>query len=45
VDENDVWIAAQAVESKFVLVTNDKLTRIRDAAAELDLRMENWAAE
>lgn len=44
VDENDVWIAAQAVESKLVLVTNDKLTRIRESAAVLDLQIENWAA-
>ncbi|MDX9974304.1 MAG: type II toxin-antitoxin system VapC family toxin [FCB group bacterium] len=44
VDENDVWIAAQAVESKLILVTNDKLTRIRDSAGDLDLQIDNWAA-
>jgi tRNA(fMet)-specific endonuclease VapC len=40
VQENDLWIAAQAIEHNLVLVTNDVLARIREAGA--DLRIENW---
>lgn len=45
IDENDLWIVAQAVERNFVLVTSDKMTRIREAVCELyaDLRFEDWA--
>jgi tRNA(fMet)-specific endonuclease VapC len=42
IQENDLWIAAQAVEHNLVLVSNDRLTRIREVAPEL--RVENWAA-
>jgi tRNA(fMet)-specific endonuclease VapC len=41
IQENDVWIAAQAIEYNLVLVSNDKLTKIRDIAG--DLLLENWA--
>jgi tRNA(fMet)-specific endonuclease VapC len=41
IQENDLWIAAQAVEHNLVVVSNDRLTRIRDVASEL--RLENWA--
>jgi tRNA(fMet)-specific endonuclease VapC len=41
IQENDLWIAAQAVEHNLVLVSNDRLTRLREAAPEL--RVENWA--
>jgi tRNA(fMet)-specific endonuclease VapC len=41
IQENDVWIAAQAIEYNLVLVSNDKLTKIRDVAG--DLLLENWA--
>lgn len=40
VDENDMWIAAQAIEQNLVLVTNDRLDRLRDVAEEL--RVEKW---
>jgi tRNA(fMet)-specific endonuclease VapC len=40
IQENDVWIAAQAIEYNLVLVSNDKLTKIRDVADGLFL--ENW---
>jgi tRNA(fMet)-specific endonuclease VapC len=40
IQENDVWIAAQAIEYNLVLVSNDKLTRIREVAD--DLLFENW---
>jgi len=42
VDENDLWIAAQAIVRNLVLVTNDKLARIREVAADR-LQVENWA--
>ena len=42
VDENDLWIAAQAIVRNLVLVTNDRLARIRAVAADR-LQIENWA--
>ena len=42
VDENDLWIASQAIVKELVLITNDKLTRIRDVAMDR-LHIENWA--
>jgi len=45
IDENDLWIAAQAVEHNLVLVTDDKMARIRKIVdEELPLEFENWAA-
>jgi tRNA(fMet)-specific endonuclease VapC len=41
IDENDLWIAAQALEYNLVLVTNDNMARIRGACN--DLMVENWA--
>ncbi|MGH8059945.1 MAG: hypothetical protein ACREOH_22355, partial [Candidatus Entotheonellia bacterium] len=41
IQENDLWLAAQALEFNLVLTTNDKLERIRDACEELQI--ENWA--
>jgi len=41
IDENDLWIASQACERTLVLVTHDKMCRIRDVAAQL-LTVENW---
>jgi tRNA(fMet)-specific endonuclease VapC len=43
VQENDLWIAAQALEHNFVLVSNDKMTHIQEAAGE-DLQVEDWAS-
>jgi len=41
--ENDLWIAAQAVERNLVLVSNDHhIRRIREVAPEL--RVEDWAS-
>ena len=47
IDENDLWIVSQAAERNLVLVTHDKLVRIRDALRELELRVriEDWAGE
>lgn len=42
IDENDLWIAAQAIVRNLVLVTNDRLARIREVAADR-LQIENWA--
>lgn len=46
IDENDLWIVAQAAERNLVLVTHDKLVRIREALKDLDrgVRIEDWAA-
>jgi predicted nucleic acid-binding protein len=41
IQENDLWIVAQAVEHNLVLVSNDRLTHLREVAPEL--RVENWA--
>ena len=41
IKENDLWIAAQALEYNLVLVTNDTMERIRDVCEELQI--ENWA--
>jgi len=39
--ENDLWIAAQAITRNLTLVSNDKLSRIREVAGD-DLHIENW---
>jgi predicted nucleic acid-binding protein len=45
IQENDLWIAAQAIERKLVLVTHDKMARIREMARdEFSLIIEDWAA-
>lgn len=48
IDENDVWLTAQAIERNLVLVTNDKvvLGKITDAAREVQpgFSAVNWAA-
>ena len=41
--ENDLWIAAQAMVRNLTLVTNDKLTRIREVAGD-ELHIEKWVA-
>jgi tRNA(fMet)-specific endonuclease VapC len=41
--ENDLWLAAQAVEFNLVLVTNDALHHIREVFEEL--RVENWTVQ
>lgn len=48
IDENDLWICAIAVEYNLVLVTNDKMTRIKDVIEEIAkelapaFRFEQW---
>lgn len=41
IQENDLWIAAQAITRNLTLITNDKLIRIRDVAGD-DLDVKNW---
>jgi tRNA(fMet)-specific endonuclease VapC len=41
IQENDIWLAAQALEFNLVLVTNDTMERIRDVCKELQI--ENWS--
>jgi len=40
IQENDIWIASQALERNLVLVTNDSLRRVKEVVAELQI--ENW---
>lgn len=44
IQENDLWIAAQAMAHGMVLVTNDRMTRIREVAAGMNmpLLIQNW---
>jgi predicted nucleic acid-binding protein len=46
IQKNDLWIAALAIEYNLVLVTHDKMTRIREAAElkPMNLRVEDWVA-
>lgn len=44
VQENDVWIVAQAVERGLVLVTQDKMIRIKEVTGDMELvGFEDWA--
>jgi tRNA(fMet)-specific endonuclease VapC len=51
IDENDLWIAAQAIARGMVLVSNDKMERVKEAAAAiqfdagLTLDLQNWAKD
>lgn len=42
VQENDIWIAAQAREYNLVLVTHDTMTHVREAVSDI-LAIEDWA--
>lgn len=44
IQENDLWICAQAVAHGMVLVTNDRMSRIRDVASGMnsELLIQNW---
>ncbi|HUU15972.1 MAG TPA: PIN domain-containing protein [Sedimentisphaerales bacterium] len=41
IQENDLWIAAQAMVRNMTLATDDKLSRIREVAGD-ELHIENW---
>ena len=42
IQENDLWIAAQAISRNLTLVTNDAMGRIRGIAGN-SLHIDNWA--
>ncbi|MCK5581908.1 MAG: type II toxin-antitoxin system VapC family toxin [Candidatus Omnitrophica bacterium] len=42
IQENDLWIAAQAVSRNLTLITNDKMDRISKVAGK-SLHIDNWA--
>ena len=44
IQENDLWLCAQAMGHGLVLVTNDRMNRIRDAASSTSppLLLQNW---
>jgi tRNA(fMet)-specific endonuclease VapC len=44
IQENDLWIAAQALVKNLTLVTSEKLTHIREVTAD-DLDIKDWAQE
>ena len=41
IDENDLWLAAQACERNLILVTGDAMERIREIV-DGDIRIEIW---
>jgi tRNA(fMet)-specific endonuclease VapC len=41
IQENDIWIAAQALERNLVLVTNDSIRHVKEVVSELQI--ENWS--
>ena len=41
IQENDLWIAAQAMVRNMTLVTDDKLSRIHEVASD-ELHIKNW---
>jgi tRNA(fMet)-specific endonuclease VapC len=43
IQENDLWLAAQAIEFNLVLVTHDRVSRLKEVAADL-LEFEDWTA-
>ena len=45
IQENDLWLCAQAIGQKMVLVTNDKMHRIREVSQDMQpaLLIQNWA--
>ena len=44
IQENDLWLCAQAAAHGMVLVTNDRMARIREVASGMDppLWVQNW---
>lgn len=46
-DENDLWLIAQAVERNLILVSADKMSRIKSAVASIcaSFSAENWCAD
>jgi len=44
IQENDLWLAAQALERQLVLVTGDRMSHLNGVTPS-DFRIENWARE
>ena len=46
IDENDLWIVAQAIERNLVLVTHDRMKRIKEAVIDIypEFRVDDWTA-
>lgn len=44
IQENDLWLCAQALAHGMVLVTNDRMTRTHDVASDMNPRLfvQNW---
>jgi tRNA(fMet)-specific endonuclease VapC len=44
VQENDLWLCAQAIAHQMVLITNDRMTRIREVSSDMSapLLTQNW---
>lgn len=44
IQENDLWLIAQAIERNLVLVTNDAMRKLQDAVQDsrFTVRFENW---
>jgi len=42
IQENDLWIAAQAFERRFVLVSNDAMNRIASIFTPEEFSVEDW---
>ncbi len=47
IQENDLWLCAQAIAHGFVLVTNDRMTRLREVASGMSLPLltRNWTRQ
>ena len=44
VQENDLWIAAQAIQHNLILITSDHMRRLQEVSTELDypLQLASW---
>ena len=44
VQENDLWIAAQAIQYNLVLITEDRMRRLQEVSTDLDypLQLASW---
>lgn len=45
IQENDLWLCAQAIGHGMILITNDAMTAIRDVTCNMvpELHIQNWA--
>jgi tRNA(fMet)-specific endonuclease VapC len=42
IQENDLWLAAQAITHRYVLVTSDRMRHIREVVTPEELMIEDW---